>query len=543
MADGDRRESGVQRHGTREREGRDLVHIVADLAARTMSVGDIDGLVSRLIPPEDLDPGSVKRVAEIPTFRSVMRECEKRLHTPYSEVGHAIQDALVLRRLQQLVNIARLNPQWRSRLAEVGVTAAPASYQEWQQLPLVDKDDQRRLFMDSRPGLVMPLARGGFEIVASGGTSSGLPTETVYSLRELNDTYRIAGAFLGTYMLDAYLTGDEPKWLFTTLADYQMWSSGTMVGGVLQNVPGVNYIGAGPVSSPVLEHMFSYTGPKALMGITAGIAILVELGATMNLPARESFRAALYGSGVLLERKRAELQVLYPNLAILSYFAATQAEAIGLQLRHTSPVLSAVPGLHLIEIVDENGHEVAEGEEGELVVTRLHAHEAPLLRLRVGDRMIRRPRTDGVGLQAQQFEFAGRTGDVLHVNDTQFSAPRTYSALCEELKASGVLDLCSAAHEVQFTNLREHKIITLTASVDDVPGTAYVADHVLGPRWVKQAFVRSLSRALSLFNDREADPAVIERSGYQFGIRFVPRASSEIERTGVGKVPLVRDRC
>src|SRR4029079_3425560 len=99
-----------------------------------------------------------------------------------------------------------------------------------------------------------------------------------------------AGHFMGTYQLDRYLTGTDPKWLYTTLADYQMWSSGTMVGGVLASVPGVNYIGAGPVSAPGLEHMFSYPGPKALMGITAGIAILSELGAGMSQQAKESFR-------------------------------------------------------------------------------------------------------------------------------------------------------------------------------------------------------------------------------------------------------------
>lgn len=519
------------------------MHRLDEMTSRKISAEDIDGLVSTLIPPEDLDPGSVERVATIPTFRSVLQECAKKLRTPYSEVGHAVQEILVLRRLQQLVNIARLNPLWRNRLDEAGVTAAPATYQEWQQIPMADKDDQCRFFMGSRPGLVMPLSRGGFEIVASGGTSSGKPTETVYSLRELNDTYRIAGTFIGTYLLNAYLTGDEPKWLFTTLADYQMWSSGTMVGGVLQNVPGVNYIGAGPVSSAVLEHMFSYPGPKALLGITAGIAILGELGATMNLPARESFRAALYGSGVLPEGKRAELHALYPNLAILSYFAATQAEAIGLQLKHTSPVLTAVPGLHLVEIVDDDGREVAEGEEGELVVTRLHGHEAPLLRLKVGDRMIRHPRTGNRGLQAQQFEFAGRTEDVLHVNDTQYSATRAYSFLCEELKVTNLLDLRAVTHEAQFTNLRNHKTITLTVSVNDVHGTRYVMDHVLGPSWVQHAFYRSLSRALSMFNDGEADPAVIKSTGYHFNITVVPRASNEIGRTSVGKVPLVRDLC
>jgi phenylacetate-CoA ligase len=316
-----------------------------------------------------------------------------------------------------------------------------------------------------------------------------------------------------------------------------------MVGGVLQHVPGVNYVGAGPVSGGVLEHMFSYPGPKALMGISAGIAFLSELGAGMNREARESFRVALYGSGVLSHRKRVELKALYPRLAILSYFAATQAETIGLQLVEASAQLAAVPGLHLIEIVDHDGRWVAEGEEGELVVTRLHAQEAPLLRLKLGDRMVRRPAIDGPGLATQQFEFAGRTGDVLHLNDTQYSAAGAYTALCDELRAANIVDLTEVAHEAQFANHREGKLVTLTATVDDAAGLTYRINQLLGPYGVQRVFTNSLPRALSVFNQLEADSASIDKTGYRFEIRFVPRSSAEIERTEVGKVPLVRDRC
>jgi phenylacetate-CoA ligase len=499
-------------------------------------------LAGELISDEELRPKSADAVAGLPSFASKMRECEQACGTPYSELPHGIQDALVLRRLQQMVHTVLLNPLWRERLGAFGITSAPATFEEWQRVPLSDKDVQRDMFSDARPGMVVPLSAGGFEVVASGGTSSGLPLEIVYSLRELHDTYRIAGHFMGAYQLRTYLRSSEPKWLITNLADYQMWSSGTMVGGVLQHVPDINYIGAGPVTAPVLAHMFSYPGPKAMMGITAGIAILAELGAGMPQRARESFRVALYGSGVLPQRKRVELQAVYPNLAILSYFAATQAETIGLQLSAASPVLTAVPGLHLVEIVDEQGRWVADGEEGELVVTRLHAHEAPLLRLKLGDAMIRRPALVGPGLHAQQFEFAGRTSDILHLNDSQYSAALAYAALRDELKGARAVDLDEVAHEVQFINHRESKTITLLAAVDDPQGLSYAADLALGPSGLQRAFLTAMPRSLSLFNAGEANPAAVEKTGYSFRLVFVGRSSTEIERTAVGKVPLVRDR-
>ncbi|MFD9791576.1 hypothetical protein ACFWXK_11575 [Streptomyces sp. NPDC059070] len=507
-----------------------------------MVPSDANELAKWLIPDWEWRPDSVDAVTRLPSFASKMREAERVCKAPFSEVAHDIQDALVLRRLQQMVHTVLLNPLWRDRLASSAADRTPDSFEAWQAIPLSDKEVQREFFMDDRAGMVVPLTRGEFEIVASGGTSSGRPLETVYSLAELRDTYEVAGRFMGSYQLDAYLRGDDPKWLYTTLADYQMWSSGTMVGGVLQSVPGVNYIGAGPVTAPVLEHMFSYRGPKALMGISAGIAILSELGAGMSRAAKESFRVALYGSGVLPHRKRAELKAMYPNLSILSYFAATQAETIGLQLREEVPWLAAVPGLHLIEIVDERGRWVPEGQEGELVVTRLHAHEAPLLRLKLGDRMIRRPRLDGPGLKTQQFEFAGRTGDILHINDSQYSAVRAYEAVRDELRSVTAVNLDEVAHETQFVNHREGKTITLFAAVDEAHALTYRVDTALGPYGVQHLFVNALPRSLSLFNAGEANPASIEKTGYQFRLVFVPRSSPDIERTDVGKVPLVRDR-
>ncbi|MEA2836312.1 MAG: hypothetical protein QOD89_862 [Bradyrhizobium sp.] len=500
-----------------------------------------DGGVTLLISPDELKPASVEDVARLPSFLGKLRACEKIFRTPYSEIGHPIQNALVLRRLQQMVNTLLLNPVWAERIKQAGFTTAPRDFEEWQAIPLSDKSVMREFYMGSRPGLVVPLSHGGFEIVASGGTSSGLPVETVYSLRELRDTYEIAGDFMGQHQLRDYLAGDDPKWVMTTLADYQMWSSGTMVGGVLQRIPGINYIGAGPVMKDVFHHMMSYPGPKAIMGISAGIAILSELGIGLSEAARRSFRVALYGSGVLPHRKQMELKALYPNLNILSYFAATQAETIGLQLTPDSPSLAAVPGLHLIEIVDGNGRWVAEGEEGELVVTRLHAHEAPLPRFKLGDRMIRRPDLVGRGLQTQQFEFAGRSGDVIHLSDTQYAAPQVYASLCRQMKAIGAFDLETLSHEVQFYNNRRSKTLSLIASVDDPAALNARTKYMLGNDGVRHAFTEALIHSLSLFNQGEANFLSIEKSGYLFELRFVGRASAEIQRTDVGKVPLLRD--
>jgi len=276
------------------------------------------------------------------------------------------------------------------------------------------------------------------------------------------------------------------------------------------------------------------------MSVTQGIAVLTELGEGLSQEARNSFRVALYGSGMLAHRKQLELKDFYPNLNIMSYFAATQAETIGLQLTPDS-YLATVPGLHLVEIVDENGKWVKEGEEGELVVTRLHAHEAPFPRFKVGDRVKRQPNIDGNGLKTQQFEFLGRSGDVLHLGDTQFAAPQAYASLCRTLKEADVFDLEALVHEMQFLNNRRARILSLVVAVDDVFTTTARVKKILGNEGVRKIFIQALTGSLSLFNQTEANSYYIDKTGYNFEVKLVKRWSPDIYRTDLGKVPLIRE--
>jgi len=136
-------------------------------------------LVNKLIPDEELAPSSVEEVLKLPSFFSKLKGIESSFDRPFGELKQDVQDALVFRRLQQLVNIALVNPLWKELLNNAGVDKAPINAEEWQRLPIVDKTMMQPLFTGTRPGMVVPLSHGGFEVVASGGTSSGKPSEIV----------------------------------------------------------------------------------------------------------------------------------------------------------------------------------------------------------------------------------------------------------------------------------------------------------------------------------------------------------------------------
>lgn len=487
-------------------------------------------------------PSNIEALHGLAPFLSTLERIESERACRFEALPLAEQEAVVIERLAQLVAICRLNPVWRARIDAALPSGHVASRADFEAIPLTDKETFRTMFTGSRPGMVVPIDACGFQIVASGGTSSGLPSETVYPLDELQETYRWAGAYMGRHITDRLLPGPGAKWFATTLADYQMWSSGTMVGGVLQSIPGINYIGAGPMNRDVFQHMMSYPGPKGIMGITASIALLPGFAEGLDPEARESLHIAMFGSGALSEKVRADLRAAYPNVKILSYFAATQAETIGLQLDPETEVLTTIPGLHLVEIVDDEGRSVAPGEEGELVVTRLFGNRAPCLRYKIGDRVRRLEDRATPELNAMQFAFAGRSGDFMHIGDTQYSAERARTALVEEFRRRNLPDLDSLAIEIQFQVERSARSLTVVVACDHPERQTASLSAALGPAGSQPVIMAALVRSLSIFNSLEANEASLARTGFRFGMRLVAPHASELHRTPVGKVPLLVDR-
>jgi phenylacetate-CoA ligase len=82
-----------------------------------------------------------------------------------------------------------------------------------------------------------------------------------------------------------------------------------------------------------------------------------------------------------------------------------------------------------VEIVDDAGHPLPEGAEGQIVVTALVNHATPLLRYRVGDRGSLLPRRCGCGLAFPLLGVVtGREADVLVLRGGRRISP--YALTC-----------------------------------------------------------------------------------------------------------------
>ena len=181
------------------------------------------------------------------------------------------------------------------------------------------------------------------------------------------------------------------------------------------------------------------------------------------------------------------------------------------------------------------------GQEGELVVTRLFANQVPVLRYKVGDRVTRLPDLALNGLHAHQFAFVGRSGDFLHIGDTQYAARRALVAIMAAIKEATGVDLEESALEVQFVNQRSHKALVLVAACAEAGRVRKALAEKLGPDGASPVVMSAMTQALSVFNSLEANATSLKATGYFFGLSVVSPDSPELKRTEVGKVPLVVD--
>lgn len=80
--------------------------------------------------------------------------------------------------------------------------------------------------------------------------------------------------------------------------------------------------------------------------------------------------------------------------------------------------LHVAENVSIVEILDSTGRRCNPGEEGEVVVTNLHARTLPFLRYRIGDRAVLGSGTCPCGTEGTFLErVAGRQGDRLHLPD------------------------------------------------------------------------------------------------------------------------------
>lgn len=498
-------------------------------------------ILNKLIPEHSLYPPG-KYDQNQPHFSEVLKELEKQLGQPFDELPIVIQEHAVLRRSRQIVASLMTNELWSKRIKDAGVHTPPTNWEDWQKLPITDRETLLEFYggYGQRPGLVKPYNQGGFQITTSGGTSSGTPIETIYTKSELQYSYNLAGKFIGKNIVEPLMEeagASVPYLLFSILSDSGMWSTGTLIGSIMSEIPNTNYIPAGPLNEKALSHLLKMEGGKGTVGLPRELYALANEAGNMSPEDRAQLFMALYGGGVLLNHKRDSFKKVFPNAQMLSFYSSTQSLAMALQLRENDPTLRAVPGMHLLEIVDpETGLWVNPGEPGDLVVTRLQADGAPIIRMRIGDLVsLTSPDKDDI-LQAQHLEFGGRSGDIIHIGESHYSAQRLYQSIYHQLQETG-FDLGTNADEVQFVIDQSNAVLELRIEISN-DGLRSELNNQISAGMKRDMMIAGLKQSIPQMDDDQAHYNMLDNTEWKLLITGVTKEQIFVSQRN--KTPLVR---
>lgn len=145
--------------------------------------------------------------------------------------------------------------------------------------------------------------------------------------------------------------------------------------------------------------------PEYIHGYPSAVSLLAEFLLQRNevLPVR----GVLLGSETVFPDQRSRIESAF-SASVLSWYGHSERVILAGECESCS-AYHAIPDYGWLEIVDENGRQVEEGETGELVGTGFWNEAMPLIRYRTGDRARRLPRSCACGREFERFdEVEGR---------------------------------------------------------------------------------------------------------------------------------------
>lgn len=289
-------------------------------------------------------------------------------------------DQLQLAKLRTLiVEIQQGNPYYGERMREARVQAMLISTDQFRQsMPLTTKDDIVADCQAHPPygsNFTEPM-KNYSRFCQSSGTSDGpLPTlDTAESWNGMLDIWDIVykGAEVGTDETIFFAFSFGPFLGFWTA-----FEAATRRGNIA--IPG-----GGMSSVARLKMMERYEA--TVLCCTPTYAI--RLGETLadnpaNIQLKRIIVAGEPGGSIPTTRER--IEELWPGAQVRDHHGMTEVGPVSFEPPDKPGFLQVVEDAFFAEIIGADGNEVAEGEEGELVLTTLNRNARPLLRYRTGD--------------------------------------------------------------------------------------------------------------------------------------------------------------
>lgn len=257
----------------------------------------------------------------------------------------------------------------------------PRSLEEFQRIPVVDKAFIRFGEYADNPTTTLPVT-----VVATSGTTSAavrIP-HTAESLQgglgdNFGRAYICSGIGLPTrpWMVGHWAESSSVESVALTGSYLSMaWLDELLAHkALLQN---------GLSSMAELVLAASKYRPHSLASAPNLLTSLARSALSLNI--HFEFSSILYGGAAATDAQRSIWREAFSPIRIIGFFPTTDAGAIGVSIDDSGRYVT-FSETHLVEVVDDQGQPVQEGERGDLVVTAYRSLAAPLIRYRIGDQV------------------------------------------------------------------------------------------------------------------------------------------------------------
>jgi len=268
----------------------------------------------------------------------------------------------------------------------------------------------RELLLENSPPKSNKILTGKVEngfYFCSGG-STGNPKYSFYSNEDFDESCKV----LSNIFLSAGINKEDI--IANIFIAGNLWTSFLVVNEAIKSIGCINL----PVSgSSRVEDMASYVNKfkaTAIIGLPSLIMSLCEYIYKNKI--KHNVKKILYGGEHFSkEAIRFLTEDFGADFVKSAGYAMVDAGPVGIQCEYLDG------GFHhpcdeynFIEIIDENGNEVSEGEKGEIIVTNISRKLMPIIRFKTGDlgRWIKTDKVCKCG-RKRVFELLGRCDDVL----------------------------------------------------------------------------------------------------------------------------------
>lgn len=272
-----------------------------------------------------------------------------------------------------------LNPAYRELIQDAGIDPASAIQTDaaWERVPIIDKQWLARACYERQPACPGPV----LVVATSGSTATRVlvPVTAECANRGLGDNFLRALAMSGVGPAHRH-------WGIEHRADGQgqgqTGSSASMAW--LARHCGDNALVT--AATEPLDDQLRRAAAFAPDTISGSPGFLLQIAR-----AEAALRPMLlvYGGAALADADAGRLRVRFPAARLTAFYPTTDSGALG-AAPASDGVYRTFTETHLIEVLDDDGHPVAAGSRGDVVVTQFDARAAPVIRYRVGDRAIYR---------------------------------------------------------------------------------------------------------------------------------------------------------